>query len=79
MDDNELLIDDRDLDVDLTGPINISTKAQLIFPGISVSGTLSITSNELYFEVNEDDDDFKNCDQSVSDFIYLFLKIRKLV
>ncbi|CAB3374567.1 Hypothetical predicted protein [Cloeon dipterum] len=62
LDDSELAADDRDLDCDLTGPINISTKAKLIAPGITAAGMVSITSTELYFEVDEDDPEFKKLD-----------------
>ncbi|XP_050512606.1 neurobeachin isoform X2 [Diabrotica virgifera virgifera] len=65
MDDNELMIDDRDLDTDLNGPVNISTKAKLIAPGIVAPGMVSITSAELYFEVDEDDDEFKKADSEM--------------
>ncbi|KZC14372.1 Lipopolysaccharide-responsive and beige-like anchor protein, partial [Dufourea novaeangliae] len=62
MDDSELLSDDRDLDNDLTGPVNISTKGKLIAPGIMAPGIISVTSTELYFEVDEDDPEFKKID-----------------
>ncbi|XP_076665196.1 A kinase anchor protein rugose isoform X18 [Andrena cerasifolii] len=65
MDDSELLSDDRDLDNDLTGPVNISTKGKLIAPGIVAPGIISVTSTELYFEVDEDDPDFKKIDAEV--------------
>nr|CAD7592143.1 unnamed protein product [Timema genevievae] len=66
MDDSELLADDRDLDVDLTGPVNISTKARLVAPGIVAPGMVSITSTELYFEVDEDDPEFKKIDSELA-------------
>ncbi|CAB0041903.1 unnamed protein product, partial [Trichogramma brassicae] len=62
MDDSELLTDDRDLDADLAGPVNISTKGKLVAPGIVAPGIISITSSELYFEVDEDDLEFKKID-----------------
>ncbi|XP_047003519.1 neurobeachin [Schistocerca americana] len=65
MDDSELLADDRDLDVDLTGPVNISTKAKLVAPGIVAPGMVSITSTELYFEVDEDDPEYRKIDSEV--------------
>ncbi|XP_076273573.1 A kinase anchor protein rugose isoform X3 [Rhynchophorus ferrugineus] len=65
VDDSELLSDDRELDSDLNGPINISTKAKLVAPGIVAPGILSITSAELYFEVDEDDEEFKKLDSEV--------------
>ena len=43
----------------------MSTPAILISPGIAAPGTVSITSSELYFEVNEEDPDFKAFDPSV--------------
>ncbi|XP_023318209.1 neurobeachin isoform X4 [Trichogramma pretiosum] len=65
MDDSELLTDDRDLDADLAGPVNISTKGKLVAPGIVAPGIISITSSELYFEVDEDDLEFKKIDHEV--------------
>ncbi|CAH1123738.1 unnamed protein product [Ceutorhynchus assimilis] len=65
VDDNELLTDDRELDSDLNGPVNISTKAKLIAPGIVAPGMVSVTSAELYFEVDEDDEEFKKVDSEV--------------
>ncbi|XP_033217020.1 neurobeachin-like [Belonocnema kinseyi] len=72
MDDNELLVDDRDLDNDLAGPVNITTKAKLISPGIVAPGVMSITSSELYFEVDEDDVEYKKIDSELTTiFVHL--------
>lgn len=57
--DESDLLEDRDLDLDLTGPVNISTKAKLVAPGLVAVGTVSITTTEMYFEVDEDNLDFK--------------------
>uniref|UniRef100_A0A182N1I2 Neurobeachin n=1 Tax=Anopheles dirus TaxID=7168 RepID=A0A182N1I2_9DIPT len=65
LDDSELLIEDRELDLDLTGPVNISTKAKLIAPGLVAPGTMSITSTEMYFEVDEENGEFQTIDQEV--------------
>ncbi|KAJ8969275.1 hypothetical protein NQ317_000994 [Molorchus minor] len=65
MDDSELLIDDRELDSDLNGPVNISTKARLVAPGLVAPGMVSITSAELYFEVDEEEEEFKKIDSEV--------------
>ncbi|XP_055524888.1 neurobeachin isoform X11 [Wyeomyia smithii] len=65
LDDSELLIEDRELDLDLTGPVNISTKAKLIAPGLVAPGTMSITSTEMYFEVDEENSEFQGIDQEV--------------
>lgn len=65
LDDAELLIEDRELDLDLTGPVNISTKAKLIAPGIVAHGTVSITTTEMYFEVDEDNLEYQKIDPEV--------------
>ncbi|XP_073832382.1 A kinase anchor protein rugose isoform X3 [Musca autumnalis] len=65
LDDAELLIEDRELDLDLTGPVNISTKAKLIAPGLVAPGTVSITSTEMFFEVDEDHPDFQKIEPEV--------------
>ncbi|KAI4832035.1 hypothetical protein KUCAC02_015019 [Chaenocephalus aceratus] len=46
--------EEKDLE-NFTGPVNLSTSAQLVAPAVVVKGTLSITPSELYFEVDEDD------------------------
>lgn len=65
LDDSELLIEDRELDLDLTGPVNISTKAKLVAPGLVAPGTMSITATEMYFEVDEESDEFQKIDPEV--------------
>lgn len=49
-----------------SGPVNISTKGKLIAPGIVAPGIISVTSTELYFEVDEEDPEFKKIDSEVS-------------
>uniref|UniRef100_A0A672PHJ7 LPS responsive beige-like anchor protein n=1 Tax=Sinocyclocheilus grahami TaxID=75366 RepID=A0A672PHJ7_SINGR len=46
-------------------PVNLSTSAQLVAPAVVVKGTLSITAQELYFEVDEEDPSFKNIDPKI--------------
>ena len=56
------------------GPINISTTAILVSPGVAVSGTVSITSSEVYFEVDEEHPDYKKIDNQVGNTIkYTFM------
>lgn len=67
--------------------MNISTKAKLIAPGLVAPGIVSITNSELYFEVDEDDEEFKKTDSEVSVVLYLveeeslvvFLRTLKIV
>ncbi|KAK5926231.1 hypothetical protein CgunFtcFv8_021822 [Champsocephalus gunnari] len=58
--------EEKDLE-NFTGPVNLSTSAQLVAPAVVVKGTLSITPSELYFEVDEDDPSFKAIDPKVRD------------
>ncbi|CAN8032406.1 unnamed protein product, partial [Ixodes persulcatus] len=54
--------DDKDLDSELAGSVSLSTRCRLIAPGITAPGMLSITQSELFFEVDEDDIEFKKND-----------------
>ena len=47
------------------GPVVLSTPAQLVAPVVVARGTLSITTTEIYFEVDEDDPAFKKIDAKV--------------
>lgn len=49
--------------------MNISTKAKLIAPGIVAPGIVSITSAELYFEVDEEEEEYKKVDTEVSELV----------
>nr|XP_006812132.1 PREDICTED: neurobeachin-like [Saccoglossus kowalevskii] len=64
-DDINSQLEDLDLDAELTGPLVYSTQCSLIGPAVMARGTLSITSAELYFEVDEEDPDFKKIDPKV--------------
>ncbi|KAE8295081.1 Neurobeachin Lysosomal-trafficking regulator 2 [Larimichthys crocea] len=44
------------------GPVVLSSPAQLVAPVLVARGTLSITTTEIYFEVDEDDPAFKRVD-----------------
>ncbi|KAF8782287.1 Neurobeachin like protein [Argiope bruennichi] len=61
LDDSDLW-DDKDLDAELAGPVSFSTKCRLIAPGVVVPGMLSITQAEMFFEVDEDDSEYKKMD-----------------
>uniref|UniRef100_A0A8C1N334 Neurobeachin n=1 Tax=Cyprinus carpio TaxID=7962 RepID=A0A8C1N334_CYPCA len=63
-DDTLSSLEEKDLE-NLTGPVNLSTSAQLVAPAVVVKGTLSITALELYFEVDEEDPSFKNIDPKI--------------
>uniref|UniRef100_UPI00398ECBAA neurobeachin a n=1 Tax=Pristiophorus japonicus TaxID=55135 RepID=UPI00398ECBAA len=63
-DDTVSLLQEKEID-NLAGPVVLSTPAQLIAPVIVAKGTLSITTTEIYFEVDEDDQGFKKIDPKV--------------
>ncbi len=64
-DDQQLQIDEKDLEQELSGPIHYTTKCKLICAVCTVNGTLSITANEIYFEVDEEDETYKNLNEKV--------------
>lgn len=49
----------------------LSTPAQLVAPVVVARGTLSITTTEIYFEVDEEDSAFKKTDAQVRAPYYL--------
>ncbi|XP_052586105.1 neurobeachin isoform X3 [Peromyscus californicus insignis] len=63
-DDAVSLLQEKEID-NLAGPVVLSTPAQLIAPVVVAKGTLSITTTEIYFEVDEDDAAFKKIDTKV--------------
>ncbi|MBN3301563.1 NBEA protein, partial [Amia calva] len=63
-DDAVSLLQEKEID-NLAGPVVLSTPAQLIAPVIVARGTLSITTTEIYFEVDEEDPAFKKIDAKV--------------
>ncbi|CAL8331350.1 unnamed protein product [Lota lota] len=81
--DDETLssLEEKDLE-NLTGSVNLTTSAQLVAPAVVVKGTLSITSSEVYFEVDEDDPSFKAIDPKILAYTeglhgkWLFTEIR---
>uniref|UniRef100_A0A674MNB7 Neurobeachin a n=1 Tax=Takifugu rubripes TaxID=31033 RepID=A0A674MNB7_TAKRU len=63
-DDAVSLLQEKEID-NLAGPVVLSTPAQLVAPVVVARGTLSITTTEIYFEVDEEDSVFKNTDAKV--------------
>ncbi|XP_057206773.1 neurobeachin isoform X2 [Triplophysa rosa] len=63
-DDAASLLQEKEVD-NLAGPVVLSTPAQIIAPVIVARGTLSITTTEIYFEVDEDDPAFRRIDAKV--------------
>ncbi|XP_072302007.1 neurobeachin a isoform X21 [Eucyclogobius newberryi] len=63
-DDAVSLLQEKEID-NLAGPVVLSTPAQLVAPVVVARGTLSITTTEIYFEVDEEDPTFKQTDSKV--------------
>ncbi|XP_040002609.1 lipopolysaccharide-responsive and beige-like anchor protein [Xiphias gladius] len=80
-DDTLSTLDEKDVE-NLTGPVNLSTSAQLVAPALVAKGTLSITASELYFEVDEDEPGFRAIDPKILAYTeglhgkWLFTEIR---
>lgn len=64
----QLHINEAELEQELTGPIHYTTKCKLVCSVCVVNGTLSVTSNELYFEVDENDSTYKNIDTNLLNY-----------
>uniref|UniRef100_A0AAR2J717 LPS-responsive vesicle trafficking, beach and anchor containing n=1 Tax=Pygocentrus nattereri TaxID=42514 RepID=A0AAR2J717_PYGNA len=68
----------------VTGPVSLSASAQLLAPGVCVRGSLSITSSELYFEVDEEDASYTQADPKILAYTeglhgkWLFTEIRAI-
>uniref|UniRef100_A0AAR2LXN5 LPS-responsive vesicle trafficking, beach and anchor containing n=1 Tax=Pygocentrus nattereri TaxID=42514 RepID=A0AAR2LXN5_PYGNA len=66
------------------GPVSLSASAQLLAPGVCVRGSLSITSSELYFEVDEEDASYTQADPKILAYTeglhgkWLFTEIRAI-
>ncbi|XP_010574674.1 PREDICTED: lipopolysaccharide-responsive and beige-like anchor protein [Haliaeetus leucocephalus] len=82
-DDIMSFMEEREVE-NLTGPVALSTPAQLVAPSVVVKGTLSITLSELYFEVDEEDPSFKKIDPKILAYTeglhgkWLFSEIRAI-
>ncbi|XP_075786138.1 lipopolysaccharide-responsive and beige-like anchor protein isoform X3 [Pelodiscus sinensis] len=82
-DDTLSSIEEKDLE-NLIGPVSLCTPAQLVAPSTVVKGTLSITSSELCFEVDEEDPSFKKIDPKILAYTeglhgkWLFTEIRSI-
>jgi hypothetical protein len=59
-------IDEKDLDLEFSGPLRYSTECLLICGTVAIRGTLAITHTALLFDTNEENEDFKNLDPKVS-------------
>ena len=53
----------------------ISTSAKLVSPGYVINGTMSVTKSELYFEMDDDDEENKKIDPKVRHSRKLFNRL----
>lgn len=67
--DEELLMEERDTEQDFAGPVALSTTCKLIAPGAAISGTMSITKSEMYFEMDEENEENKRLDSQVLAYV----------
>ncbi len=59
----------------VAGPVAVSTPAKLVSPGYVINGTMSVTKSELYFEMDDEDDDNKLIDSKVSETFLGFVSV----
>ncbi|KAJ8298531.1 hypothetical protein KUTeg_025062 [Tegillarca granosa] len=52
----------KNLKMNEEGPVALSTVCKLIAPGVAVNGTMAITKNELYFEMDDENEENKMID-----------------
>ncbi|XP_041056464.1 lipopolysaccharide-responsive and beige-like anchor protein isoform X1 [Carcharodon carcharias] len=82
-DDTLTSLEEKEID-NMAGPVNFTTAVQLIAPAVVAKGTLSITSSELYFEVDDDDPSYKKLDPKILTYTeglhgkWLFTEIRAI-
>ena len=55
----------------------MSTPAKLVSPGYVINGTMSVTKSELYFEMDDDDEENKKIDPKVRLLFYRWLAVGK--
>ena len=67
--------DEEDSEAALVGSINntptvtFTCDAALIAPGVAINGTLSIHQEEIYWEADDSDEDFKNLNPAIMRFV----------
>ncbi|KAH9514227.1 hypothetical protein Btru_028430 [Bulinus truncatus] len=69
--DEELVMEEKDVDQEFSGPVALSTPCKLIAPGVTINGTMSITKNELYFEMDDEDPLNRQIDLKLSFFHFV--------
>ncbi|XP_037533810.1 neurobeachin [Nematolebias whitei] len=62
--DSVSLLQEKEVD-NLGGPVVLSSSAQLVAPVLVARGTLSVTTSEIYFEVDEEDPAFRRVDPKI--------------
>ncbi|XP_062619252.1 LOW QUALITY PROTEIN: neurobeachin-like, partial [Saccostrea cucullata] len=67
--DEELLMEERDMEPEFAGPVAMSTSCKLIAPGAAINGTMSITKTEMYFEMDEENEENKKLDPKVLTYV----------
>ncbi|XP_062597787.1 neurobeachin-like isoform X2 [Saccostrea cucullata] len=67
--DEELLMEERDMEPEFAGPVAMSTSCKLIAPGAAINGIMSITKTEMYFEMDEENEENKKLDPKVLAYV----------
>lgn len=67
--DEELMMEEREFEQEFSGPVALSTACKLVAPGVAINGLMSITKTDMYFEMDEEDEDNKKIDPKVLSYI----------
>ena len=68
-DDEEMSDSEAALVINNTPTVTFSCEAALIAPGVAINGTLSIHQEEIYWEADDSDEDFKQLNPAIMRFV----------
>lgn len=68
----EMVIEDRSMGRDVSGHVVFTSSCHMIAPCVVAPGTLTVTSEALFFTVDEENPEYQKLDSKVSPFLLLF-------
>lgn len=68
----EMVIEDRSMGRDVSGHVVFTSSCNMIAPCVVAPGTLTVTSEALFFTVDEENPEYQKLDPKVSPFLLLF-------
>lgn len=68
----EMVIEDRSMGRDVSGHVVFTSSCHMIAPCVVAPGTLTVTSEALFFTVDEENPEYQKLDPKVSPFFVAF-------